>query len=111
MDRQASVDSAEATRSRRLSVSVTIMAGWFRPPAGETANGKFPDTAVRTMAAIAANAENGNAYASTQAFIRCGPRLWVCVDMANGAAPIRVIGSNDAARTCRPTQAQSCGTK
>ncbi|EFJ40446.1 pyruvate kinase [Volvox carteri f. nagariensis] len=37
---------------------------------GETANGKFPDTAVRTMAAIVANAENGSAYVSTQAFLR-----------------------------------------
>ncbi|GLC60287.1 hypothetical protein PLESTB_001594600 [Pleodorina starrii] len=37
---------------------------------GETAGGKFPDTAVRTMAAIVANAENGSAYVSTQAFLR-----------------------------------------
>ncbi|KAG2495346.1 hypothetical protein HYH03_006615 [Edaphochlamys debaryana] len=37
---------------------------------GETAGGKFPHAAVRTMAAIVANAENGNAYISTQAFIR-----------------------------------------
>mmetsp|Transcript_24730 Transcript_24730/g.44560 ORF Transcript_24730/g.44560 Transcript_24730/m.44560 type:complete len:729 (-) Transcript_24730:1196-3382(-) len=37
---------------------------------GETANGKFPDRAVKTMAAIVANAENGNAYVSMQAFIR-----------------------------------------
>ncbi|PNH03911.1 Pyruvate kinase, partial [Tetrabaena socialis] len=37
---------------------------------GETANGKFPEAAVRTMAAIVANAENGNAYVSTSAFIR-----------------------------------------
>ncbi|GIL58673.1 hypothetical protein Vafri_13670 [Volvox africanus] len=37
---------------------------------GETAGGKFPDTAVRTMAAIVSNAENGTAYVSTQAFVR-----------------------------------------
>ncbi|GIL77051.1 hypothetical protein Vretimale_3233 [Volvox reticuliferus] len=37
---------------------------------GETAGGKFPDTAVGTMAAIVANAENGTAYVSTQAFVR-----------------------------------------
>ncbi|GFR42123.1 hypothetical protein Agub_g2966 [Astrephomene gubernaculifera] len=37
---------------------------------GETANGKFPHAAVRTMAAIVANAENGSAYVSTQAFLR-----------------------------------------
>jgi len=37
---------------------------------GETANGKFPDTAVRTMAAITANAENSNGYVATQCFLR-----------------------------------------
>ncbi len=37
---------------------------------GETANGKFPDRAVSTMAAIVANAENGNAYVATATFIR-----------------------------------------
>lgn len=40
------------------------------PWAGETANGKFPDLAVATMREIVANAENGNAYMSMQAFIR-----------------------------------------
>ncbi|KAL6747625.1 pyruvate kinase [Haematococcus lacustris] len=37
---------------------------------GETANGSFPDTAVRTMAAIVANAENASGYTATQCFIR-----------------------------------------
>ena len=37
-----------------------------RPLLGETANGKFPDTAVRTMAAIVAHAENANNYLSMQ---------------------------------------------
>lgn len=41
-----------------------------RLPAGETANGKFPDTAVKTMAAIVANAENANGYNAMQCFIR-----------------------------------------
>jgi hypothetical protein len=38
--------------------------------AGETANGSFPDTAVRTMAAIVANAEMGVDYYSQYNFIR-----------------------------------------
>ncbi|KXZ44735.1 hypothetical protein GPECTOR_63g60 [Gonium pectorale] len=37
---------------------------------GETANGRFPHAAVRTMALIVANAENGSAYVATQAFLR-----------------------------------------
>eukprot|EP00798_Chlamydomonas_sp_ICE-L_P012268 gene12268-15414_t len=37
---------------------------------GETANGAFPDTAVATMAAITANAENTNCYTATHCFIR-----------------------------------------
>jgi pyruvate kinase len=37
---------------------------------GETANGKFPDTAVRTMAAIVSNAENSNGYVTVQCFLR-----------------------------------------
>lgn len=39
-------------------------------PAGESANGKFSDTAVRTMAAIVANAEVGVDYYSQFNFIR-----------------------------------------
>jgi pyruvate kinase len=39
------------------------------PPAGETASGKWPSAAVRTMAAIAGNAESANSYYSTGAFI------------------------------------------
>lgn len=39
---------------------------------GESANGDFPDTAVRTMAAIVANAEVGVDYYSQYSFIRCG---------------------------------------
>ncbi len=39
-------------------------------PAGETANGQFPHAAVRTMAAIAANAELGVDYSSRYDFIR-----------------------------------------
>jgi pyruvate kinase len=38
-------------------------------PAGETANGKWPFAAVRTMAAIAGNAESANSYFSTGAFL------------------------------------------
>ncbi len=39
---------------------------------GETANGKFPDQAVATMAAIVRNAENTSCYNATMAFIRWG---------------------------------------
>ncbi len=39
-------------------------------PAGETANGDFPDVAVSTMAAIVANAEVGVDYYSQYSFIR-----------------------------------------
>lgn len=39
---------------------------------GESANGDFPDTAVRTMAAIVANAEVGVDYYSQYSFIRYG---------------------------------------
>lgn len=42
----------------------------FSVASGETANGKFPDTAVRTMAAIVRNAENASGYTATQFFIR-----------------------------------------
>jgi pyruvate kinase len=37
---------------------------------GETANGSFPEDAVKTMAAIAANAELVNNYYATYSFIR-----------------------------------------
>lgn len=55
------------------TVFTTLHSKRVRAPllrTGESANGKFPDTAVRTMAAIVANAETGVDYYSQFNFIR-----------------------------------------
>lgn len=46
---------------------------------GETANGKFPDTAVSTMAAIVSTAEIGVDYYSQFSFIRHWATKYRCV--------------------------------
>jgi hypothetical protein len=66
---QASVCVSDA-QLQWFPIKLTTSSLTSHANAGESANGKFPDTAVRTMAAIVANAENASGYTATQCFIR-----------------------------------------